>query len=199
MTITDPRILPQDPLPPGKREEFVKEWVALPNDKLQIFLSGKTTHERSIEASCLICDWNEIMHYIDDSTGICAYLSSFDGQYGGKPPYHIHNIPHLISLAAGIELDKEGLWEIASRNRNLVRAINVRRGLGRKDERPPEDHWKVRDHEFEQKLLDAYYKFKGWTMDGIPSKETLEGLGLDYVGEDFIQRGILTVSGGTLS
>ena len=202
MTITQIEgSFPQDPLPSRKeREEFVKEWVALPNDKIkQIFLEWEKRHEISIEASCLICDWNEIMHYIDDSTGICAYLSSFDGQYGGKPPYHIHNIPHLISLAAGIELDKDGLWEIASRNRNLVRAINVRRGLRRKDERPPEDHWKVRDHEFEQKLLDAYYKFKGWTMDGIPSKETLEGLGLDYVGEDFIQRGILTVSGGTLS
>ncbi|MGI6319127.1 MAG: aldehyde dehydrogenase [Firmicutes bacterium] len=197
MTITQIEgSFPQDPLPTRKeREEFVKEWVALPNDKIkQIFLEWEKRHEISIEASCLICDWNEIMHYIDDSTGVCAFLSSFDGQYGGKPPYHIHNIPHIISLAAGIELDKDGLWEIASRNRNLVRAINVRRGLRRKDERPPEDHWKIRNHEFEQELLDAYYNFKGWTKDGIPSKETLDRFGLDYVSDDFIQRGILTIN-----
>ena len=185
---------PQDPLPTmAEREEFVKNWVALPNDKIkQIFLEWEKRHEISIEASCLICDWNEIMHYIDDATGLCAFLSSFDGQYGGKPPYHINNIPQLISLSTGMEIDKDSLWEIASRNRNLVRAINVSRGLRRKDERPPEDHWKVRDHEFEQKLLDDYYAFKGWTKDGIPTMETLRKLGLDYVGEDFINRGILT-------
>jgi aldehyde:ferredoxin oxidoreductase len=44
----------------------------------------------------------------------------------------------------------------------------------------------------EQKLLDSYYEFKGWNNDGIPTKETLLGLGLDYVCEDFVQRGILT-------
>ena len=44
----------------------------------------------------------------------------------------------------------------------------------------------------EIKLLDEYYKFKGWNMDGIPTKETLDKLGLEYVSEDFLQRGILT-------
>ena len=66
--------------------------------------------------------------------------------------------------------------------------------MRRKDERPPEDHWKIRNHEFEQELLDAYYNFKGWTKDGIPSKETLDRFGLDYVSDDFIQRGILTIN-----
>lgn len=194
MTITQIEgSFPQDPLPTREeREEFVKQWVALPNDQIkEIFLQWERRHEISIDASCLICDWNEIMHYIDDAVGLCAYLSSFDGQYGGRPPYHIHNIPRIISLAAGIQLDEEGLWQIAARNRNLVRALNVRRGLRRKDERPPQDHWQVRDHAFEQKLLDAYYEFKGWTNDGIPTVEKLTELGLGYVGDDFVKRGIL--------
>jgi len=46
----------------------------------------------------------------------------------------------------------------------------------------------------ETKLLDAYYEFKGWTDDGIPTKETLDGLGLEYVSEDFLERGILEES-----
>ncbi|MEW5921616.1 MAG: aldehyde ferredoxin oxidoreductase N-terminal domain-containing protein [Bacillota bacterium] len=192
---------PQDPLPTRKeREKFVRDWDALPDDKIkQIFLEWEKRHELSIEASCIICDWNEIMHYIDDAIGLCGFLSSFRGQFGGRIPYHTHNIPHLISLATGMDLDKDGLWEIARRNRNLLRALNVRRGLRRKDERPPEDHWKVRDHEFEQKLLDAYYEFKGWTNDGIPTKETLDKFGLDYVSEDLVQRGILTGNEGTSS
>ena len=36
------------------------------------------------------------------------------------------------------------------------------------------------------------YKFKGWNSDGIPTKESLDELGLGYVSEDFIQRRILT-------
>jgi aldehyde:ferredoxin oxidoreductase len=59
-------------------------------------------------------------------------------------------------------------------------------------ERPPEDHWAVRNEEYEQQLLTKYYDFKGWTFDGIPTKETLEKLNLDYVAEDLIKRGVLT-------
>jgi aldehyde:ferredoxin oxidoreductase len=94
-------------------------------------------------------------------------------------------------LATGVELDSERLLEISRRNRQLVRAINVRRGLRRADENQPEEFWDTRDSGMEQKHLDAYYEFKGWTSDGIPSKETLEGLGLHYVSADLHKRGIL--------
>jgi aldehyde:ferredoxin oxidoreductase len=153
----------------------------------------------SIEASVNICDWNETMHYIDDAIGTCAFLSSFRGQFGGRPPYHIYNLPNFISHATGMDFDSDALWEIGRRNRNLIRAHNVRRGLRRSDEKPPEDHWKIRDPETETKLLDAYYEFKGWNNDGIPTKETLDKLGLDYVSDDFLARGILTDSGARLS
>jgi benzoyl-CoA reductase subunit BamB len=75
-----------------------------------------------------------------------------------------------------------------------VRAINIRRGMRRKDEKPPENHWKKRFPELETKLLDEYYKLKGWNNEGIPTKESLHELDLDYVSVDFIQRGILTDS-----
>ena len=128
------------------------------------------------------------MHYIDDATGMCTFLSSFTQ----KPPYHIHNFPQLISLATGMDIDEPKLWGIARRNRNLTRAINVRLGMRRVDEKPPEDHWRHRDPEVEAKLLDEYYRFKGWNNEGIPTKETLDALGLDYVSEDLERRGILT-------
>ena len=63
--------------------------------------------------------------------------------------------------------------------------------MRRKDEKPPEDHWKRRFPELETKLLDEYYKFRGWNSEGIPTKESLNELGLDYVAEDLIERGIL--------
>jgi benzoyl-CoA reductase subunit BamB len=64
--------------------------------------------------------------------------------------------------------------------------------MRRKDEKPPANHWKKRFPELEEELLDRYYEFKGWDSDGIPTKESLHELGLDYVSEDFIQRGIFT-------
>lgn len=175
-----------------ERQKFVDAWDAAPERFKKWFMEWEPRTHPSVEASVNICDWNETMHYIDDAIGTCAFLSSFRGQFGGRPPYHIYNLPEFISHATGMDIDSDKLWEIGKRNRNLIRALNIRRGLRRVDEKPPADHWKIRDPEMETKLLDEYYRFKGWTNDGIPTKETLDQLGLDYVAEDFVERGILT-------
>lgn len=174
-----------------ERRKFVERWDAAPERFKQWFMEWEPRTHPSVEAAVNICDWNETMHYIDDAIGTCAFLSSFRGQFGGRPPYHIHNLPGFISHACGMDLDSDGLWQISRRNRTLIRALNIRRGMRRADEKPPEDHWKKRDPEMEQHLLDEYYKFKGWNLDGIPTEETLRQLGLDYVADDFVERGIL--------
>ncbi|NNF99690.1 MAG: aldehyde dehydrogenase [Desulfobacteraceae bacterium] len=187
---------PQAPFPKREhREKFCEDWIQVPDEKFkQYFIDWELRGENSIpyyptvEMTCDIVDWQERMHYIDDALGQCAGLSSFPL----KPPYHIHNYPKFISAGAGIEMDEEKLTQAAKRYRTLVRAFNIRRGMRRKDDRPPENHWKKRFPELEAELLDAYYKLKGWNNDGIPTKESLQQLGLDYVADDFVKRGILT-------
>ncbi len=194
---------PQMPFPTREeREEFAKDWFQIPDEKFKhYFLDWELRGENSfpyyptVEMCCDIVDWQEKMHYIDDALGMCAGLSSFPL----KPPYHIHNIPKFISSGAGIDMDKAKLTQATKRYRTLVRAVNIRRGMRRKDEKPPENHWKKRFPELEKKLLDEYYKLKGWNKEGIPTKKSLHELGLDYVSKDFIQRGILTDSEDTLS
>jgi len=194
---------PQMPFPTREeREEFAKDWFQVPDEKFkQYFLDWELRGENSfpyyptVEMCCDIVDWQERMHYIDDALGMCSGLSSFPL----KPPYHIHNYPQFISSGAGIEMDETKLTQAAKRYRTLVRAINIRRGMRRKDEKPPDNHWKKRFPELETKLLDEYYKLKGWNNEGIPTKESLQELDLDYVSEDFIQRGILTDSEDTPS
>ena len=191
---------PQGPFPKREhREAFVKDWFQVPDDRFkQYFLDWEPRGDNSnpyypgVDATCDIVDWMERMHYIDDALGICAGLSSFHL----KPPYHIHNLPKFISSGVGIDMDEEKLTRIARRTRNLIRAVNVRRGLRRKDEKPPADHWKKRFPELEEELLDAYYRFKGWNRQGIPTRESLHELGLGYVAEDFLERGILTGDDG---
>jgi benzoyl-CoA reductase subunit BamB len=187
---------PQAPFPTREeREAFVKDWFQVPDEKFkQYFLDWELRGEKSmpfyptVKMCCDIVDWQERMHYIDDALGMCSGLSSFPL----KPPYHIHNYPKFISSGAGIEMDEAKLTQAAKRYRTLVRAFNIRRGMRRKDEKPPEDHWKKRFPELEKELLDTYYKFKGWNNEGIPTQASLQELGLDYVSEDFVKRGILT-------
>lgn len=178
-----------------EREEFVKDWIQVPDEKFkQYVLDWEPRGERSmpfypsVEACCEIVDWQEKMHYIDDALGVCSGLSSFPL----KPAYHIHNYPKFISSATGMDMDEAGLTQAARRSRTLLRAVNVRKGMRRADEKPPEDHWKKRFPELEEKLLDAYYKFKGFNSQGIPTKESLHELGMDYVSADLEERGILT-------
>ena len=102
-----------------------------------------------------------------------------------------------MSAGTGIDFDEAGIWKAATRNRTLLRAINVRRGMRRADDKPPEDHWKKRFPELETKLLDAYYKLKGFDSNGIPTKESLLDLDLACVADDLEQRGILGKANAT--
>ena len=185
---------PQAPFPTmEERVAFVKDWIQVPHEKFKQYLldweprgENSNPHYPSIEASCDIVDWQEKMHYIDDALGTCAGLSSFPL----KPPYHIHNFPHFISAGTGIDFDSASLWKAATRNRTLLRAINVRRGMRRADDKPPEDHWRKRFPDLEKQLLDQYYKLKGFNQQGIPTKESLHELEMDFVAEEFEQKGI---------
>ncbi len=194
---------PQAPFPTREeREAFVKDWFQVPDEKFkQYYLDWEPRGENSMPfyptpiMCCEIVDWQERMHYIDDALGMCAGLSSFPL----KPPYHIHNYPKLISSGTGFDMDEVTLTKAAKRYRTLVRAINTRRGMRRKDEKPPANHWKKRFPELEKELLDTYYAFKGWNNQGIPTEETLRDLGLDYVYEEFVKRNIYSENEATPS
>jgi aldehyde:ferredoxin oxidoreductase len=186
---------PQAPFPKREdREAFVKDWPQLPDEKFkQYFLDWEPRGENSNpyyptpQMCSEIVDWMEMLHNIDDALCLCAGMGSFCL----KPPYHIHNYPKIISAATGMDLDEAGLKKIANRSRNLHRAFNIRRGMTRADEKPPEDHWKHRFPELEEELLSTYYRFKGWDINGVPTRERLHELDLGYVAENLGKRGML--------
>ncbi|MCX7174831.1 MAG: aldehyde dehydrogenase [Proteobacteria bacterium] len=185
---------PQEPFATREaREEFVKDWFQVPDEKFKKYYVDweprgemSNPHYPTPEMASEIVDWMEKMHYIDDALGMCAGLSSFPL----KPPYHIHNYPEFVTAATGIKMDKDDVWQSATRTRTLMRALNVRRGMRRADDKPPEDHWKKRFPDLEKQLLDQYYKLKGFNDQGIPTKESLHELEMDFVAEEFEQKGI---------
>jgi len=188
-------VWPQEPLPTREmREAFVEDWENVPDDRFkQWYVDWEPRGENAIpyyptvDMCCEIVDWMETSHVLDDALGLCCSMSSFML----KTPYHIHNLPGLISSLTGLDIDEAELLKIAKRNRTLHRALNNRFGLRRADEKPPEDHWKKRFPDLEEELLTTYYNFKGWNHDGIPTRETLRELDLGYIEEDLERRGIL--------
>jgi benzoyl-CoA reductase subunit BamB len=181
------------------REEWVKDWIQVPDEKFkQYYVDWQRRREGpninpyypTVQIACEWVDWMERMHYVDDSLGMCAGLSSWPQ----KPPYHLHNFPKVITAATGIAYDTPKLIQTTRRIRSLLRAINNRRGLRRKDDKAPEVYWAQKIPELQDGLLDEFYKLKGWNKDGIPTKESLHELDLDYVSQDLIERGILKES-----
>jgi len=174
------------------REEFVRDWPQIPDEKFKQYVldweprgDNANPYYPTPDMASEIVDWMEMLHNIDDALCLCAGMGSFCL----KPPYHIHNYPKLISAATGMDIDEAGLKKIVNRSRNLHRAYNNRKGITRKDEKPPEDHWKFRFPDHEEELLTTYYTFKGWNENGVPTKERLMELDLGYVAEDLEKRG----------
>jgi aldehyde:ferredoxin oxidoreductase len=96
----------------------------------------------------------------------------------------------FFSAAVGIEFTLEELLKLSNDIYNLTRAINIRLGLTRDDDRPPERVFndpiktgphagKVLNRDEFREILDIYYQRRGWDMYGIPTDETLKASGLE--------------------
>jgi aldehyde:ferredoxin oxidoreductase len=102
----------------------------------------------------------------------------------------------IVNLVTGFGLDLRELELIGERIYNLERAINVRCGIRRKDDRIPNRFFKdalttgpakgeVASLEVFNKMLDEYYDLRGWDKKtGIPTEEKLVELGLEDVARD---------------
>lgn len=112
-----------------------------------------------------------------DSTGICLFTTF---GLGGK------DIASLYSAATGFKCDEKEFMKIGERIWNLEKLFNLKAGFTRKDDTLP--HRILKEPiktgpsrgEIEEldKMLDDYYKIRGWGKDGVPTREKLEELGL---------------------
>ena len=97
----------------------------------------------------------------------------------------------LYTLVTGIEMTAEELKKSGERINTIARLINIREGMGRKDDTLP---WKVLNLPIPDDgpvkgayvtqdelnlLLDDYYQSRGWNSNGIPTKTKLEELNMN--------------------
>ncbi|MHA2026584.1 MAG: aldehyde ferredoxin oxidoreductase family protein [Candidatus Thorarchaeota archaeon] len=105
------------------------------------------------------------------------------------PLSHNQNIT-MLRGATGVDYDEKSVSQFTKRIDTLTRLFNIREGATRKDDSIPPRFWEGETHgpakgmkafvdrdDFE-KSLDRYYELRGWNKDGVPTKGTIEKLGL---------------------
>jgi aldehyde:ferredoxin oxidoreductase len=115
-----------------------------------------------------------------DSLNICKF-TGFGLQAGD---FH-----RWLNWITGWNISLEEFLRIGERIYNLKRLYNVKCGIGRKDDTLPERILNLKREELHaperlpdlNKMLDEYYKVRGWDENGIPQKEKLSHLGLEDI------------------
>ncbi len=100
----------------------------------------------------------------------------------------------FLKAATGLEFTWNDLHNIANRTYALIRAFWIREkgGWSRKMDYPPIRWFEEPltkgplagtklSYEGYEKLLDWYYEIRGWDREGVPTRQTLKDLKLDYV------------------
>ena len=144
---------------------------------------GAQGPENPLEVSTEVARTKGLMQ-LEDSVGTCRFNTRMNNVY----------ISEAVAAATGWDFTAEEGRRVGLRAVNLMRAYNLRVGIGAEYDRPstrygstPVDgptvgisilpHWDA--------MLRNYYGLMGWdTETGIPLPETLEKLGLGHVVKD---------------
>ena len=130
------------------------------------------------------------MHSMLDSVNLCQFACGPSWQLYGPD-----EIMKIVRAVTGWNVTLEELLTVGERRLSMMRAFNAREGINRDQDKLPEkffreglqggpsDGWKVNKAEFEA-ALDEYYRQSGWDVrSGIPTRQTLERLGLGWVAD----------------
>nr|MDO8082574.1 aldehyde ferredoxin oxidoreductase family protein [Candidatus Freyarchaeota archaeon] len=115
------------------------------------------------------------------SGGLCQFASTYDTPYD--------SLLQMINAATGFNYTEEEFRLVGERINNLTRSFNAREGFTSKDDTLPyrSTNEPLPSGPFKGQviklgeMLPKYYKLCRWNENGIPTKEKLEELGLDFV------------------
>jgi aldehyde:ferredoxin oxidoreductase len=128
----------------------------------------------------------ELFYSMLDSVELCQFV------WG--PAWNLYgpqDTANLVKAVTGWDVTVDELILVGARRLNLMRTFNSREGLDRKDDKLPKKFYKALvgvgptagialGHDEIEAALDEYYKLAGWTNNGIPTKQSLHRLDLDW-------------------
>jgi aldehyde:ferredoxin oxidoreductase len=147
-------------------------------------VKGKVDRLKVERGRGLLVKESEDVNAVIDSMIICKNAK-------GTLYKELADMAKLYNLVTGEEVTPEQIRAAGERIINLAKLINTREGLTRYDDTLP---WKVMNQPIPDDgpvkgavvtqdeldlLLDDYYTVRGWTVDGVPTKEKLKELSLE--------------------
>ncbi|MFX0178227.1 MAG: aldehyde ferredoxin oxidoreductase family protein [Candidatus Hodarchaeota archaeon] len=168
----------------------------LPEDFLEeIYGAPMSSDYRSYFGKPQMVWWQELLYAVTDSLGTCKFQTVFLAVHAPK----WDEFSKLIYLASGMQISKSQLMDIGERIYTIERLFNNREGFARKDDNLPERYFEeptpiglprvkgiTIDREKFDKMLDEYYSLHGWDENGVPTKESLQKLGIDKISSQII-------------
>jgi aldehyde:ferredoxin oxidoreductase len=131
----------------------------------------------------------EVFYSMLDTLELCQFV------WGpGWTLYGPGETVELVKSVTGWQISLDELMAVGMRRLNLMRTFNAREGLDRKDDKLPKKFFKKLEgagptagialsHEEIENALDEYYRLAGWTKNGIPTKESLKKLDMNWAVE----------------
>ncbi len=161
----------------------------LPEDFLEELYGGPMSSDyRSYDGKSRMVWWQELLYAVTDSLGTCKFQTVFLAVHAPK----WEEFSKLIYLTSGMRISSSQLMEIGERIYTIERLFNNREGFSRKDDTLPERYFKeptpiglprVKNRKIDkgkfEKMLDEYYTLHGWDINGVPTKESIQKLGIE--------------------
>jgi aldehyde:ferredoxin oxidoreductase len=128
----------------------------------------------------------EAFYSMMDSLELCQFV------WGpGWTLYGPQETADMVKAVTGWDVTVDELVQVGIRRINLMRVFNAREGFDRKDDKLPKKFYKqlvgtgptagvALTHEEIEFALDEYYRLAGWTNDGLPTKEALRKLDIEW-------------------
>lgn len=156
---------------PNRSEEQIRRYLSKigvpPEDLDQIVTGGTDGYELA-----KLTRWVELYNLILYDVGSCqrSFISK---------ALPLSRLVELYRAATGLDVDAGDLMLAAERALVMQRLFNIREGLTRAAEIGETSHLKPEHVDQLHQMLDEYYTYHGWSLQGVPTEETLARLGLD--------------------
>ena len=131
----------------------------------------------------------EVFYSMMDTLDVCQFV------YGPTwCLYGPNDTAAMMRAVTGWDVTLDELMTVGKRRLNLLRTFNAREGFSRKDDQLPKKFFTPLvgtgptagislTHEEMEAALDEYYRLAGFTNDGIPTRETLRDLEIEWAAE----------------
>lgn len=144
----------------------------------------------SLDAKKVKFAWlTEVFYSMLDTVELCQFV------WGpGWTLYGPKETVDFVKAATGWNVTLDELMAVGMRRLNLMRTFNAREGIDRKADKLPKKFFKALGgtgptagialtQEEMDSAIDEYYKLAGWTANGLPTKDSLKKLDIEWAAE----------------